>query len=208
MSVAVIDYGAGNLRSVARALEAAGAQAVTVTSDPALVRAAERLVLPGQGAFAACMAGLVQQPGMIEAMTQAVLHHRKPFLGICVGLQLLAERGLEHGETKGLGWLGGDCAPLPVVQDARLPHMGWNEVRLTKQHPVLSPLSPSRHMVFAHSFALTPNDPAITLAETVHGAPFCAAAGKDNILGVQFHPEKSQATGLALLSAFLAWTPQ
>ena len=207
MTIAVIDYGAGNLRSVARALEAAGAPVVQITNDPAVIAAAERLVLPGQGAFDQCMGGLRDQPGLIDAMTEAVLHKGRPFLGICVGMQLLATRGLEHGETPGLGWIGGDCAPLPETPGARIPHMGWNEVRVLSDHPVLAPLAPARHLYFAHSFALTPADPAHALAETTHGATFPVAAGKDTIVGVQFHPEKSQAAGLALLSAFLNWAP-
>lgn len=211
MTIAVIDYGAGNLRSVARALEAAGGGGVRITNDPAAIAAADRLVLPGQGAFDQCMGGLRRQPGLIDAMTQAVLHKGRPFLGICVGLQLLADRGLEHGETEGLGWIGGDCAPLPEPPPGRtkvrIPHMGWNEARVLRDHPVLSPLAPARHVYFAHSFALTPADPDRILAETTHGATFPVAAGRDNIVGVQFHPEKSQAAGLALLAAFLDWTP-
>ncbi len=207
MSIAVIDYGAGNLRSVARALEAAGAPAVRMTNDPAAVAAADRLVLPGQGAFDQCMAGLRSQPGLIEAMREAVLQKGRPFLGVCVGLQLLAARGLEHGETQGLGWIGGDCAPLPDIPRVRVPHMGWNEVRVLRDHPVLRPLAPARHVYFAHSYALTPADPNRILAETTHGATFPVAAGRDNIVGVQFHPEKSQAAGLTLLAAFLDWTP-
>jgi imidazole glycerol-phosphate synthase subunit HisH len=207
LSAAVIDYGAGNLRSVARALEAAGAANVRITDDPKHVAAADRLVLPGQGAFDQCMGGLRAKPGLIEAMTEVVFTKQRPFLGICVGLQLLAARGLEHGETQGLGWIGGDCAPLPTHPGARIPHMGWNEVRVLSDHPVLAPLAPARHMYFAHSYALTPADPALILAETTHGAAFPVAAGKGNVIGVQFHPEKSQAAGLALLAAFLAWSP-
>ncbi len=207
MTIAVIDYGAGNLRSVARALEAAGAAQVAITADPAAILAANRLVLPGQGAFDQCMGGLRSQPGLVEAMTTSAMTQRKPFLGICVGLQLLAARGLEHGETQGLGWIGGDCAPLPLTPGARIPHMGWNEVRVTKSHPVLAPLAPARHLYFAHSYALIPADPTLVLADTTHGVAFPVAAGKGNIVGVQFHPEKSQAAGLALLSAFLAWNP-
>jgi glutamine amidotransferase len=204
---AVIDYGAGNLRSVARALEAAGAGTVVITADPLQIAQADRLVLPGQGAFDQCIGGLRAQSGVVTALEDAVLRRGMPFLGICVGMQLLASRGLEHGETPGLGWIAGDCAPLPPAPGARIPHMGWNEVRVGTDHPVLAPLAPAQHMYFAHSFALFPSEPRATLAETTHGSPFPAAVGKANIVGVQFHPEKSQATGLALLAAFLAWKP-
>ncbi|MBU6405580.1 MAG: imidazole glycerol phosphate synthase subunit HisH [Alphaproteobacteria bacterium] len=207
MTIAIIDYGAGNLRSVARALEAAGASDIRIGDDPDMVASADRLVLPGQGAFKQCMGGLRARPGLIQAMTEAVHSRGRPFLGVCVGLQLLASRGLEHGETEGLGWIGGDCAPLPQAPGVRIPHMGWNEVRVLSDHPILADLAPARHLYFAHSFALFPADPAHILAETVHGIAFPVAAGRDNIVGVQFHPEKSQAIGLALLSAFLNWAP-
>jgi glutamine amidotransferase len=210
-TIALIDYGAGNLRSVESALEAAisqsGADArVAMTDDPEIIRAADRIVLPGQGAFAACMDGLAARTGIIEALEESVRKRALPFLGICVGMQLLAQTGLEHGEKAGLGWLGGICRPLKVGPDQRLPHMGWNEVSVRTPHPVLAPLSPKRHMYFCHSFALEPAPGAI-LATAEHGESFCAAAGRDNIVGVQFHPEKSQAAGLALLAAFINWKP-
>jgi glutamine amidotransferase len=212
MQVAVIDYGAGNLRSVLRAVQAAAALldrpcTVSLVTDAEAILAADRLVLPGQGAFRACMEGLQAQPGVIDAMTEAVRVRGRPFLGICVGLQLLADVGLEHGETPGLGWLGGACAPLPETPGARLPHMGWNLVTPTRAHPVTAPLGAGRHMYFAHSYALQPGDPADAIATCEHGAPFVAAVGRDTVAGVQFHPEKSQAVGLAVLAAFLQWTP-
>lgn len=202
---ALIDYGAGNIRSAERALAQAGAE-VRVSANPEVIAAAERIVLPGQGAFDDCMAGLEARPGLIEALELAVQTRGVPFLGICVGMQLLAETGLEHGARPGLGWIGGVCRPLhPGAQD-RIPHMGWNEVTPTKAHPVLDALSPARHCYFAHSFVLDP--PVEALAATAqHGERFAAAVARDNLIGVQFHPEKSQAAGLALLERFVAWMP-
>jgi glutamine amidotransferase len=214
-TIALIDYGAGNLRSVESALEAAirqsqaegGADArVALTDDPEIIRTADRIVLPGQGAFAACMDGLSAHEGVIEALEETVRARALPFLGICVGMQLLAETGLEHGEKAGLGWLGGICRPLQVGPFDTLPHMGWNQVSVRTDHPVLAPLAPKRHVYFCHSFVLEPAPNAI-LATAEHGESFCAAAGRDNIIGVQFHPEKSQAAGLALLAAFINWKP-
>lgn len=205
-TIALIDYGAGNLRSAERALRAAGAGHVAVTSDPAIVAAADRIVLPGQGAFAACMSALQARPGLIEALDTAVRRRGAPFLGICVGMQLLAGEGREHAVTKGLGWIGGLCRQLDP-RAGRLPHMGWNEARVTQAHPVLAALAPAAHVYFAHSFVVAPSDPGSIAAETVHGETFAAAIARDNILGVQFHPEKSQTAGLALLARFLDWSP-
>jgi glutamine amidotransferase len=210
--ILLIDYGAGNVRSVQRALEEAGRRAgverpVLVSRDPDMAAKADRIVLPGQGAFGDCMASLASTNGLIEALRHAVVARGRPFLGICVGMQLLAGTGLEHGATAGLGWLGGVCRPLEARGDVRVPHMGWNEARVVSPHPVLAPLAPAQHMYFAHSFVLDPKDPSHALAECEHGETFCAAAGSDTVLGVQFHPEKSQAAGLALLAAFLDWNP-
>jgi imidazole glycerol-phosphate synthase subunit HisH len=202
---ALIDYGAGNIRSAERALAEAGAE-VRVGADPAVIAAAERIVLPGQGAFDDCMAGLEARPGLIEALEDAVLKRGAPFLGICVGMQLLAETGLEHGARPGLGWIGGVCRPLKTGAEDRIPHMGWNEVTPAHPHPVLDALSPSRHCYFAHSFVLDPPTDAMA-ATAQHGERFAAAVARDNIVGVQFHPEKSQAVGLALLQRFIAWMP-
>jgi imidazole glycerol-phosphate synthase subunit HisH len=202
-TTALIDYGAGNLASAARALCAVGAD-VRVTDDPGVIAAADRIVLPGQGAFDQCMGALLAKPGLKDALEGAVLHKARPFLGICVGMQLLAQTGLEHGEHSGLSWIGGVCAPLAT--DARLPHMGWNRVTPTKPHPVLAPIGLGAHVYFAHSFAL--NAPAENvIAACDHGAPFTAAVARDTIVGVQFHPEKSQAVGLAILKAFVEWRP-
>jgi len=200
---ALIDYGAGNLASAARALAAAGAD-VVVTDDPTIIAAADRIVLPGQGAFDQCIGALLAKPGLKDALEHAVLRQFRPFLGICVGMQLLADVGLEHGEHQGLGWIGGECAALQT--SARLPHMGWNQVVPHRPHPVLKPLGAGAHLYFAHSYVLNP-PAAHALAACDHGAPFTAAVGKDTIIGVQFHPEKSQAVGLGVLKAFLEWRP-
>jgi glutamine amidotransferase len=208
-TVALIDYGAGNLRSVERALEAAAHQAKTasrivMTDDPAIVARADRIVLPGQGAFADCMAGLRARAGVIAAMEERVRAAGAPFLGICVGMQLLADEGLEHETTKGLGWIGGACRELATAE--RLPHMGWNQAVPTRAHPIAAPLGAGDHVYFCHSFALEPQPEAV-LATAEHGVRFCCAVAAGNIAGVQFHPEKSQRAGLAILAAFLDWTP-
>jgi glutamine amidotransferase len=211
-TVAVVDYGSGNLRSAAKALErAAGAlaagAAVTVTDDPDAVAAAERIVLPGVGAFADCMRGLRGVPGMVEALDQAVRVQGKPFLGICVGMQLLATTGREHGAHAGLGWLPGEVLPLRPDGETRVPHMGWNELRPARAHPVLAGLEDGAHVYFVHSYFFAPDAPDEVLAEVEYGKRFAAVIGRDNIVGTQFHPEKSQAAGLRLLANFLRWRP-
>jgi glutamine amidotransferase len=208
--IALIDYGSGNIRSVEKALvaAAAGRADVRTTTDPETIAGADRIVLPGQGAFADCMTGLTAQPGVLEAMTEAVRTRGVPFLGICVGMQLLADVGLEHRETQGLGWIGGVCRPLTRANASiRIPHMGWNAARVTKSHPVLDALAPQAHMFFMHSFVHEPADPAAIATATDHGETFASAIARDNIVGVQFHPEKSQTMGLALLSRFVGWRP-
>lgn len=205
--VALIDYGSGNLRSVEKALAAAGGD-VRTTDDADVIRDAERIVLPGQGAFADCMNGLSARTGVIEAMTEAVRQRGAPFLGICVGMQLLADKGLEFQETPGLGWIGGVCRPLERTDPAiRIPHMGWNAAKIARPHDVLDALAPDTHMFFMHSFIHDPADSADVAAATDHGETFASAIARDNIVGVQFHPEKSQAKGLALLARFLEWRP-
>lgn len=202
--LALIDYGAGNLRSVENALKAAGAAQVEVTSDPAAVRAADRIVLPGVGAFAACMGALSGISGMVEAMGHAVHEKGRPFLGICVGMQLLADTGEEYGNHAGLGWIGGTVRALQPRDPAlKVPHMGWNDVVPVIAHPLIVP----GEAYFLHSYAIEDIDPALRLATTEHGGTITAAVGRDNIAGVQFHPEKSQAYGLALLARFLEWRP-
>lgn len=205
--VALIDYGSGNLRSAEKALARAGAE-VVVTSDPAAVSSAGRIVLPGVGAFGDCMAGLSNIPGMIDALRDAVLARATPFLGICVGMQLLADVGREFGEHAGLGWIAGEVVRLaPSDRALKIPHMGWNALEVASAHPVFAGLAPSVDVYFVHSFAMRPADPAHVLATADYGGPFAAAVGRDNILGLQFHPEKSQAVGLALLENFLRWRP-
>ncbi|WP_419827710.1 imidazole glycerol phosphate synthase subunit HisH [Sphingomonas sp.] len=203
MTLALIDFGAGNLRSVANALAAAGADDVRVTADPADVRGADRIVLPGVGAFGACRDALAAIPGMIDALDARVRRDAVPFLGICVGMQLLADTGEELGRHDGLGWIPGTVRRLPDRANARVPHMGWNDVKPDRAHPLLPP----GEAYFLHSYAFDPADPADRLAATDHAGPVTAAIGRDTIVGVQFHPEKSQAYGLAFLSRFLAWRP-
>jgi glutamine amidotransferase len=208
--IAIIDYGSGNLRSVAKAFERVIAEhalpaQVEVTDDSAVVRAADRIVLPGVGAFAACMNGLVDVSGMVEALEYSVLEQKRPFLGICVGMQLLATRGLEFGETAGLGWVPGTVQKItPAGERYKIPHMGWNEV-MGDAHPVLPAAA---HAYFVHSFQFLPEDAAHVLATTSHGTDIVAAIGRDNMIGVQFHPEKSQAYGLELVRRFIEWTPE
>lgn len=204
--VALVDYGAGNLHSVHNALKAAGA-AVTVTADPYVVRAADRIVLPGVGSFKSCAEGLNAIPGMVDAMSERVQVGAAPFLGICVGMQLLATRGLEHGETPGLGWIAGEVRLIQPTDPAiKVPHMGWNDVALlphTKDHPVIE----EGEAYFLHSYHFAADNPHNVAAMTDHGEGLVAAVAQDNIIGVQFHPEKSQAYGLATLERFLAWYP-
>ncbi len=198
--VALIDYGAGNLQSVYNALGAAGASDVAVTADPAEVLAGKRIVLPGVGAFAHCMGALSAIPGMIDALNEAVIAKGRPFLGICVGMQLMADAGHEHGVTPGLGWVRGFVAAMPAALNLKIPHMGWNDVVPTAAHPVIE----VGEAYFLHSYAF---DGADALAMTDHGGPRIAAIGRDNVLGVQFHPEKSQTYGIATLQRFLKWRP-
>jgi len=205
--LALVDYGAGNLHSVANALKAAGAQAVSVTSDPAVVRAADRIVLPGVGSFRACAEGLRAIPQLIEAMQERVLVGGAPFLGICVGMQLLASRGVEHGVTSGLDWISGEVRQIEVTDPTiKIPHMGWNDVALSP-HSSDTGVIELGEAYFLHSYHFVPDDGHAVAAMTDHGGGLVAAVARDNILGVQFHPEKSQAYGLGLLARFLEWKP-
>ena len=213
MSVAIIDYGSGNLRSAAKAFERAAREAghfgrIEVTSDPDRVRAAERVVLPGVGAFADCKRGLEALPGMIEAMEEMVREKGRPFLGICVGMQLMAERGTEHGVHDGLGWLDGEVVAIaPKDRSLKVPHMGWNELALTRtDHPLVNGFGRGDHAYFVHSYRLAAQDGDV-LAEVEYGGPVTAIVARDNLAGSQFHPEKSQAVGLRLIANFLAWKP-
>ena len=213
MQVVVIDYGSGNLRSAAKALERAAADmaanvAVAVSGDAERVRRADRIVLPGVGAFGDCMAGLTRLAGMREALDEAVIAAGRPFLGICVGMQLMAQRSFEHGERAGLGWIAGEVVSLdPSDTTLKIPHMGWNELTVRQPHPLLAGMEDGAHAYFVHSFALRCAAPASVLAEVEYGGPVAAVVGRDNLVGTQFHPEKSQATGLTLLRNFLGWRP-
>ena len=205
--IALIDYGAGNLHSVANALKAAGAEMVTATAEPDVVRAADRIVLPGVGSFRACAAGLTAIPHLVDAMRERVHVGGAPFLGICVGMQLLATRGLEHGVTPGLGWIAGEVQPIvPGDPAIKVPHMGWNDVAPTPHAPAGGMVEPGE-AYFLHSYHFVPEDGRTVAAMTDHGGGLVAAVAHENIVGVQFHPEKSQAYGIALLERFLEWTP-
>lgn len=211
-TVALIDYGSGNLRSAEKALREAArrrdiAAEIVLTADPDLVAKADRVFLPGVGAFASCRAGL-DATGVYEAMNEAVHGRGQPFMGICVGHQLLATEGLEFGTTAGLDWIGGQVKKLQPQDTAlTIPHMGWNAISLVRDHPLFAGVPDGAHMYYANSFALSAADPADVVATTDHGGPFTAAVAKGNVAGVQFHPEKSQASGLALLANFLEWRP-
>ena len=211
MKIAVVDYGSGNLASASRALalaaERAGiAAAVTVTADPEMVAKADRIVLPGQGAFADCKRGLGAVQGMTAAIEAATAAGR-PFLGICVGMQLMAERGLEHRVTPGFGWIRGEIAAM-AAPGLRMPQMGWNVLDFVPgAHPLLDGLEPGDHAYFVHSYALRGADPAEVLATTDYGGPVVAMVARGNRAGTQFHVEKSQEVGLRILLNFLRWTP-
>ncbi|HEX9465193.1 MAG TPA: imidazole glycerol phosphate synthase subunit HisH [Alphaproteobacteria bacterium] len=211
----IIDYGSGNLRSAAKAFETAaraggfGADTVAVTADPKAVADATHIVLPGQGAFDDCMRGLSALPGMIEALTSAVIGQKKPFLGICVGLQLMAARGYEHGVHPGLGWIDGEVHRIePGSAAFKIPHMGWNDLVVRRPHPVFAGIDTGAHAYFVHSYHFVPADSQKIIAVAEYGTPVVAAAGRDNIAGTQFHPEKSQAVGQKLIGNFLRWQPR
>jgi glutamine amidotransferase len=216
MSVAIVDYGSGNLHSAAKAFERAAkdlnlGQPIVVTRDPAVVAGADRVVLPGVGAFADCRRGLDAVDGMTEALDEAVRKKGQPFFGICVGMQLLAERGLEYEVTEGLGWIAGEVDRItPSDPNLKIPHMGWNTLNVIRQHPLLDglPLGPEgRHAYFVHSYALKPAQRADLVADADYGGAVTAIVARDNIFGTQFHPEKSQRFGLALIANFLKWKP-
>jgi len=212
-SLVIIDYGSGNVRSVRRAFEAAALARglkldVALSDDPDRIRLADRIVLPGVGHFADCAAGLAQREGLTQAMHEHVFGAARPFLGICVGMQLMAEVGREDADTPGLGWVEGAVDRLsPSDPDMPVPHMGWNTLSLRRDHPVLAGLPPEPHAYFVHSYALTPRSGEAVAATCDYGGPFTAAIAQGPLFGAQFHPEKSQATGLTLLANFLSWTP-
>jgi glutamine amidotransferase len=216
MHVAIIDYGSGNLHSAAKAFERAAREGgsplkVMVTAKPDEVRAAERIVLPGVGAFADCRQGLTNIPGMIEALEESVRQCGRPFLGICVGLQLMAERGLEHGLTPGLGWISGEVRAIePSGASLKIPHMGWNTLDMARTHALFEGVPTGArglNAYFVHSYHLVPSGAETLVATTDYGGPITAFVAKDNMAGSQFHPEKSQKLGLALIANFLKWKP-
>jgi glutamine amidotransferase len=217
LSTAIIDYGSGNLHSAQKAFERAARETlgaageIRVTDDPDFVRRAERVVLPGVGAFADCRRGLLALPGLFDALSEAVIEKGRPFLGICVGMQLMAARGLEHGETPGLGWIEGDVEAIePADPSLKIPHMGWNTLELMREHPLFAGIPTGEnglHAYFVHSYQLAPASAADVLATADYGAPLTAAVARANLVGVQFHPEKSQRLGLALIGNFLRWRP-
>jgi len=213
MTVTIVDYGSGNLRSAAKAFERAAREAgtnerVLVTANPNEVAAADRIVLPGVGAFADCRAGLYGVPGMVDVLQREVIERGKPFLGICVGMQLMATRGVEYGVHAGLDWIAGDVVRIEPGKDhLKIPHMGWNELTDLKPHALLEGIAPRDHAYFVHSFQLKVTRPETLLATTDYGGTVTAVVGRDNMAGTQFHPEKSQATGLRLIANFLRWKP-
>lgn len=212
MTVAIIDYGSGNLHSAEKTFqrmsrEGAG-EAIVVTSDAEAVRRADRIVLPGVGAYPDCRAGLDAVPGMVEALEERAAKGGAPFLGICVGMQLMATLGREYRETPGLGWIPGEVTALEPNDDGlKIPHMGWNELTLGDAHPLFAGIEPGAHAYFVHSFQLRPREPSQRLAHVAYGEMITAAVGRGNLAGTQFHPEKSQETGLRLIANFLEWAP-
>jgi imidazole glycerol-phosphate synthase subunit HisH len=207
---ALIDYDSGNLHSALKAFQRMAVDAggdVTVTADPAVVARADRIVLPGDGAFPACRRALSAVPGMEEALLAAVIQQGRPFMGICVGMQMLATTGLEYQETQGLGWIGGTVDRIIAAAGQKVPHMGWNDLVIDRPHPVLAGVATGDHAYFVHSWAMSVADPGHLLAHVDYGAPVTAIVGRDNIFGTQFHPEKSQATGLKIIGNFLRWRP-
>lgn len=214
MSVAIIDYGSGNLRSAAKAFERSAREAgvredIVVTSDPAALDRASHIVLPGVGAFADCKRGLQALDGMWQALDEAVTKKAKPFLGICVGMQLMARVGREHGEHEGFGWIDGEVVKLTPSDPAlKIPHMGWNDLAgLAASHKVLAGIRPGDHAYFVHSYHLASRTAEVLLGRVDYGGPVAAIVGRDNYVGTQFHPEKSQAVGLRLIANFLSWRP-
>lgn len=211
--VALIDYGSGNLRSAEKALARAAAESgtahqIVVTSDPKTVAMAERIVLPGVGAFADCMDGLSAIDGLVETLKQSVQIERIPFLGICVGMQLLASVGREFGDHDGLGWIPGEVIKMaPSDPTLKIPHMGWNALHVEKAHPLFADVPADSDVYFVHSYVIKPEDPGQIMAITDYGGAVAAAVGKDNIAGFQFHPEKSQGVGQIILRNFLGWQP-
>ncbi len=214
MTVAIVDYGSGNLRSAAKAFDRAAAESgagesIVVTAEAERVAGADRVVLPGVGAFADCKAGLAALDGMIEALEEAVIRRARPFFGICVGMQLMARVGREHGDHDGLGWIDGEVVAIEPGQGRlRIPHMGWNELAFEQAgHPVFAGIADGDHAYFVHGYRLVCARAEDTIARVDYGGAITAAVGRDNLVGTQFHPEKSQAAGLRIIANFLAWRP-
>jgi glutamine amidotransferase len=216
VTVAIVDYGSGNLHSAAKAFERAAResgsdQKIVVTNDPNIVRNADRVVLPGVGAFADCRRGLDAVTGMVDALDEVARKKGRPFLGICVGMQLMAEVGRENEVMKGLGWIAGEVDKIkPTDKTLKIPHMGWNTLSECKPHPLLAdiPFGPDGlHAYFVHSYQLTPSDKSDLVAQAEYGGPVTAMVARDTYAGTQFHPEKSQRLGLALIANFLKWKP-
>lgn len=212
MLTVLVDYDSGNLHSAEKAFQRmaaeTGAGDVLVSSRPEDVARATRIVLPGDGAFPACRQALSDHTGLFEAIDDGVTRRGVPFLGICVGMQMLATRGLEYRETPGFGWIGGEVARIAPANPAfKVPHMGWNDLVIDHPHPVLDGIATGDHAYFVHSYAMRVTDPAQLLAHVDYAGPVTAIVGRDNIVGTQFHPEKSQATGLRLIANFLRWRP-
>ncbi|MDB5362402.1 MAG: imidazole glycerol phosphate synthase, glutamine amidotransferase subunit [Rhodospirillales bacterium] len=208
----IIDYGSGNLRSAAKAFERAASvsgldMAIEVSADAGALKHADRIVLPGVGAFADCRRGLDAVEGLVDALQQRVIRDAVPFIGICVGMQLMAERGLEFQTSYGLGWLKGDVVAIPPAPGLKIPHMGWNDLQIRTAHPVLDGVASGDHIYFVHSFKFTASEPSEVLATVAYGDPIAALVGRDNMVGTQFHPEKSQEVGLKLIGNFLRWRP-
>lgn len=212
MTTVIIDYESGNLHSAEKAFQRmaqeTGTGSVTVTSDPDTVRRADRVVLPGDGAFPACRKQLFDHSGLFEAIEEAVITGGRPFMGICIGMQMLASEGLEYEPTPGFDWIGGTVERItPADATLKVPHMGWNDLVIDRPHPVLDGVETGHHAYFVHSYQFLVTDPAHLVAHTDYGGQITAVVGRDNIVGTQFHPEKSQQTGLRIIANFLAWAP-
>ena len=212
MTTVIVDYESGNLHSAEKAFQRmareTGAGAVVVTSDPDTIRHATRVVLPGDGAFPACRQALFDHRGVFEAIEEVVIRQGKPFMGICIGMQMMATRGMEYSETPGFDWIGGTVAAIePSKPSMKIPHMGWNDLIIETPHPLLDGVSTGDHAYFVHSYHFGVADPAHRLAHCDYGGPITAVVGRDNIVGTQFHPEKSQSTGLRMIANFLKWAP-
>lgn len=212
MTTVIVDYESGNLHSAEKAFQRMAAEAdagrVVVTSDPDIVRQATRIVLPGDGAFPACRKELFDHRGLFEAMEEAVKTHGRPFMGICIGMQMLADTGLEYTETPGFGWIDGTVGPIvPSDPSMKVPHMGWNDLIINAPHPILDGVDTGHHAYFVHSYHFQVTDPATLVAHAEYGGAVTAVVGQDNVVGTQFHPEKSQSTGLRIIHNFLTWSP-